>query len=96
MIGNLDSAVPEGPIEGLWNQHKFDMKLVAPNNRRKFEIIIVGSGLAGASAAATQEALAGAKEGSTLGGDSRHSADEGDRAACGMGTGKPGRGSGLT
>ena len=53
MIGNLDSAVPEGPIGEKWTQHKFDMKLVAPNNRRKFDVIIVGSGLAGASAAAT-------------------------------------------
>ena len=53
MIGNLDSAVPEGPIADKWTQHKFDMKLVAPNNRRKFDVIIVGSGLAGASAAAT-------------------------------------------
>ncbi len=53
MIGELDSQVPAGPIEERWSQHKFDMKLVAPNNRRKFEVIIVGSGLAGASAAAT-------------------------------------------
>ncbi len=53
MIGNLDSAVPDGSIADKWTQHKFDMKLVAPNNRRKFDVIIVGSGLAGASAAAT-------------------------------------------
>ena len=53
MIGTLDSHVPGGPIEERWTQHKFDMKLVAPNNRRKFDVIIVGSGLAGASAAAT-------------------------------------------
>ncbi len=53
MIGTLDSAVPDGPIEDLWRQHQFDMKLVAPNNRRKFDVIIVGTGLAGASAAAT-------------------------------------------
>jgi len=53
MIGELSSHVPEGPIEDRWTQHKFDMKLVAPNNRRKFEVIIVGTGLAGASAAAT-------------------------------------------
>jgi succinate dehydrogenase / fumarate reductase, flavoprotein subunit len=49
----LDSKVPDGPIETKWSNHKFDMKLVAPNNRRKFEIIVVGTGLAGASAAAT-------------------------------------------
>src|SRR5215204_6195955 len=53
MIGDLVSHVPDGPIEDRWTQHKFDMKLVAPNNRRKFDVIIVGSGLAGASAAAT-------------------------------------------
>ncbi|MDZ7674296.1 MAG: fumarate reductase/succinate dehydrogenase flavoprotein subunit [Acidimicrobiales bacterium] len=53
MIGNLDSAVPGGDIGDKWTQHKFDMKLVAPNNRRKFDVIVVGSGLAGASAAAT-------------------------------------------
>ena len=53
MIGSLDSRVPDHPIQDMWTQHKFDMKLVAPNNRRKFDVIIVGSGLAGASAAAT-------------------------------------------
>ena len=53
MIGELDSKIPPGPLADKWTQHKFDMKLVAPNNRRKFDVIIVGSGLAGASAAAT-------------------------------------------
>ncbi|HET6951127.1 MAG TPA: fumarate reductase/succinate dehydrogenase flavoprotein subunit [Acidimicrobiales bacterium] len=53
MIGSLESHAPTGPIEDRWTQHKFDMKLVAPNNRRKFDVIIVGTGLAGASAAAT-------------------------------------------
>jgi succinate dehydrogenase / fumarate reductase flavoprotein subunit len=53
VIGELNSNTPTGPIEDRWTQHKFDMKLVAPNNRRKFDVIIVGSGLAGASAAAT-------------------------------------------
>jgi succinate dehydrogenase / fumarate reductase flavoprotein subunit len=53
MIGELNSHVPEGPIESRWTDHRFDMKLVAPNNRRRFEVIIVGTGLAGASAAAT-------------------------------------------
>ncbi len=53
MIGELNSHAPEGAIEDRWTQHKFDMKLVAPNNRRKFDVIVVGSGLAGASAAAT-------------------------------------------
>src|SRR4051795_2755394 len=49
----LDGRVPTGPIEGLWDQHKFDMKLVAPHNRRRFKVIVVGTGLAGGAAAAT-------------------------------------------
>jgi succinate dehydrogenase / fumarate reductase flavoprotein subunit len=49
----LDSKVPDGPLESMWQDHKFSMKLVNPSNKRKFEIIIVGTGLAGASAAAT-------------------------------------------
>ena len=53
MIGDLNSHGPEGPIEDRWTHHRFDMKLVAPHNRRRFDVIIVGSGLAGASAAAT-------------------------------------------
>ncbi len=53
MIGELASNVPAGPLADKWTNHKFDMKLVAPNNRRRFEVIVVGSGLAGASAAAT-------------------------------------------
>jgi len=53
MIGELRSNVPEGSLDDKWTQHKFDMKLVAPNNRRKFDVIVIGSGLAGASAAAT-------------------------------------------
>jgi succinate dehydrogenase / fumarate reductase, flavoprotein subunit len=53
MIGELNSHGPEGPIEDRWTRHRFDMKLVAPHNRRRFDVIIVGSGLAGASAAAT-------------------------------------------
>jgi len=53
VIGDLNSHVPSGPMEERWTQHRFDMKLVAPNNRRRFDVIIVGTGLAGASAAAT-------------------------------------------
>jgi succinate dehydrogenase / fumarate reductase flavoprotein subunit len=53
MIGELRNNAPSGPIDERWTQHKFDMKLVAHNNRRKFDVIIVGTGLAGASAAAT-------------------------------------------
>jgi len=49
----LDARVPSGPLADRWTNHKFDMRLVNPNNKRKFEIIVVGSGLAGASAAAT-------------------------------------------
>ncbi len=53
MIGSLDSKVPPGPIADKWNNHRDHSRLVSPNNRRKFDIIIVGSGLAGGSAAAT-------------------------------------------
>ncbi|MDP6280524.1 MAG: fumarate reductase/succinate dehydrogenase flavoprotein subunit [Acidimicrobiales bacterium] len=49
----LDSQVPDGPIADLWENHKFSMNLVNPSNKRKFEVIVVGTGLAGASAAAT-------------------------------------------
>ncbi len=49
----LENKVPEGPIESKWQQHKFNMSLVAPSNRRKYDIIVVGTGLAGASAAAS-------------------------------------------
>ncbi|MCA9110871.1 MAG: FAD-binding protein, partial [Planctomycetaceae bacterium] len=49
----LDSRIPDGPIDQKWTQCKNEMKLVAPNNKRKFDIIVVGTGLAGASAAAS-------------------------------------------
>jgi succinate dehydrogenase / fumarate reductase flavoprotein subunit len=49
----LHSKVPSGPVEKLWDQARFEMKLVNPANKRKHTIIVVGSGLAGASAAAT-------------------------------------------
>jgi succinate dehydrogenase / fumarate reductase, flavoprotein subunit len=49
----LNSRAPAGPIEKLWDQARFEMKLVSPANKRKHTIIVVGSGLAGASAAAT-------------------------------------------
>jgi succinate dehydrogenase / fumarate reductase flavoprotein subunit len=49
----LDSKVPEGPLEAKWDRHRFDLKLVNPANRRKYEVIVVGTGLAGASASAT-------------------------------------------
>jgi len=49
----LDSRIPSGPIEQAWDQSRFDMKLVNPANKRKFNVIVVGSGLAGGSAAAS-------------------------------------------
>lgn len=49
----LDGAVPAGPIENTWQRHCFEMKLINPANRRKYTIIVVGSGLAGGAAAAT-------------------------------------------
>ena len=53
MALTLDSKTPDGPLADKWDKHKFDLKLVAPHNRRKFEVIVVGSGLAGAAAAAS-------------------------------------------
>lgn len=50
---NLDSKIPEGPLADKWTKHKFNLKLVNPANKRKYEIIVVGTGLAGASAAAS-------------------------------------------
>jgi succinate dehydrogenase / fumarate reductase flavoprotein subunit len=49
----LNSRIPGGPIQEKWDRHRFEMKLVNPANRRRHKVIIVGSGLAGASAAAT-------------------------------------------
>jgi succinate dehydrogenase / fumarate reductase, flavoprotein subunit len=48
----LDSKIPEGPLAEKWTKHKFNLKLVNPANKRKYEVIVVGTGLAGASAAA--------------------------------------------
>src|SRR5437763_739593 len=53
MIGALDSKVPPGPLDQKWRNHRDHSRLVNPNNRRKLEIIVIGSGLAGGSAAAT-------------------------------------------
>ena len=50
---NLDSKIPEGPLSDKWDNHRFSSKLVNPANKRKYKIIVVGSGLAGGSAAAT-------------------------------------------
>lgn len=49
----LDSKVPAGPLEEKWSRHLKDIKLVSPNNKRKHKVIVVGTGLAGASAAAS-------------------------------------------
>ncbi|HBK89702.1 MAG TPA: fumarate reductase/succinate dehydrogenase flavoprotein subunit [Cyclobacteriaceae bacterium] len=50
---NLESKVPAGPLAEKWSKHKFNLKLVNPANKRKYDIIVVGTGLAGASAAAS-------------------------------------------
>jgi succinate dehydrogenase / fumarate reductase flavoprotein subunit len=49
----LDSKIPSGPVQDKWDKHRFDLKLVNPANKRKYEVIVVGSGLAGGSAAAS-------------------------------------------
>jgi succinate dehydrogenase / fumarate reductase, flavoprotein subunit len=53
----LDSKAPPGPLERKWERHKFEMKLVNPANKRKYHVIVVGTGLAGASAAASLSEL---------------------------------------
>ena len=50
---DLKSGIPSGPLERKWEKHRFEMKLVNPANKRKYEVIVVGTGLAGASASAT-------------------------------------------
>ena len=57
MTVTLNSKIPAGSINDKWNNYKEDAKLVAPGNKRKFKVIVVGSGLAGASAAATMAEL---------------------------------------
>ena len=49
----LDAKIPEGPMDQKWTNYKNNVKLVSPANKRKLEIIVIGTGLAGASAAAT-------------------------------------------
>jgi succinate dehydrogenase / fumarate reductase flavoprotein subunit len=53
MIGSINSGIPSGPLADKWQKHRFESKLINPANRRKYEIIVVGSGLAGGAAAAT-------------------------------------------
>ncbi len=50
---NLEAGIPSGPVEQKWDRHLAEIKLISPANKRKYRIIVVGSGLAGASAAAT-------------------------------------------
>ena len=49
----LDARIPSGPVAGKWDKHRFEMKLVNPANKRKFEVLVVGTGLAGGSASAS-------------------------------------------
>ncbi|PIE02458.1 MAG: succinate dehydrogenase flavoprotein subunit [Acidobacteria bacterium] len=53
----LDSKVPSGPLEKKWDNHRFKLKVVNPSNKRKYKVIVVGTGLAGASAAASMAEL---------------------------------------
>ena len=53
----LNARIPEGPIEQKWDNHRFDLKLVNPANKRKYRVIVVGSGLAGAAGAASMAEL---------------------------------------
>ncbi|MFZ9682236.1 MAG: FAD-binding protein, partial [Cephaloticoccus sp.] len=56
-MATLNSNIPPGPLADKWRNHKFNSKLVNPANKRKYEIVIVGAGLAGSSAAATLSEL---------------------------------------
>ena len=49
----LDAKIPEGPLKDKWTKHKNDIKLVNPSNKRSIDVIVVGTGLAGGSAAAS-------------------------------------------
>ena len=57
MTLQLDARVPGGPLAGKWDRHRFEMKLVNPANKRKYTVIVVGSGLAGGAAAASLSEL---------------------------------------
>ena len=52
-MATLDSRIPSGPLADKWRKHKTEIKLVNPANKRKYEVIVVGSGLAGGAGAAT-------------------------------------------
>jgi succinate dehydrogenase / fumarate reductase, flavoprotein subunit len=53
----LDARIPTGPLQQKWDKHRFEMKLVSPANKRKYTVVVVGSGLAGGAAAATMSEL---------------------------------------
>ena len=53
MASKLDSNIPSGDIGEKWTKHKFEMKLINPANKRKLSVIVIGTGLAGASAASS-------------------------------------------
>ena len=55
---SLDAKIPKGPLAEKWSTHKFNLKLVNPANKRKYDVIVVGTGLAGASAAAAASVAA--------------------------------------
>ena len=50
---HLDAHIPSGPLADKWDKHRFDLKLINPANKRKFTIVVVGTGLAGGAAAAS-------------------------------------------
>ena len=54
---NLDAKIPDGPIQEKWDKHRFEMKLVNPANKRKYSVIVVGTGLAGGAGAASMAEL---------------------------------------
>ena len=49
----LESKIPSGPLADKWDKHRFDINVINPKNKQKFNLIVVGTGLAGASAAAS-------------------------------------------
>ncbi|MFI5244677.1 MAG: FAD-binding protein, partial [Gemmatimonadales bacterium] len=57
MTSKLNAHIPAGPLAEKWDKHRFEMKLVNPANKRKYHVIVVGSGLAGASASASLSEL---------------------------------------
>ena len=64
---SLHSAIPSGPLDQKWTRHKMDSRLINPVNKRKFSVIVVGSGLAGGAAAATlSKSLISTSEGRSL------------------------------